>query len=161
MKILFCAMAFLILPLRLQAQESDKTKLEENVYYRALVAVLSARAQDAKYAPGNDPLHQVIIMRDIQLNIGFPSRVGDVNIEYVTEDDLRAWHRSLKHEIPIFVMRPISNEGNRLVIGFTRHWFSSTKKTNAMGLEGGYRVVMAYDCARKEYVVESAKLWGI
>ena len=78
MKILLCAMAFLILPLRLQAQEPDKTKLEENVYYRALVAVLTARAQDAKYATGNDPLHQVIIMRGIQLNIGFPSRVGEL-----------------------------------------------------------------------------------
>jgi hypothetical protein len=87
----------------------------------------------------------------------FPEPCRGVKIEYVTEDDLRARHRSLKHDIPVFIMRPIGNEGNEgnhSVIGFTRYWFSSTKKTNAMGLEGGYRVVMAYDCARKEYVVE-------
>jgi len=161
MKLLLCALTFLILPLRLQAQEPDKTKLEENVYYRALVAVLTARTQDAKYASGNDPLHQVIIMRDIQLNVGFPTSVVDTKIEYVSEDDLGARHRSIKHEIPVFVMRPMMNEGNRLVISFTRYLFSTTKKANMMSLEGGYRVVMVYDCARKEYVVESAKLWGI
>ena len=161
MKLLLCVLAFLILPLRLQAQEPDKTKLEDNIYYRALVAVLTARAQDAKYASGNDPLHQMIIMRDIQLNVGFPTSVMDTKVEYVTEEDLRARQRSIKHEIPVFVMRPMMNEGNRLVIPFTRYWFSTTKKANVMSLEGGYRVVMVYDCARKEYVVESARLWGI
>lgn len=30
-----------------------------------------------------------------------------------------------------------------------------------MSLEGGCRVVMVYDCERKEYAVESARLWGI
>ena len=30
-----------------------------------------------------------------------------------------------------------------------------------MSLEGGYRVVMVYDCALKDYAVESAKLCGI
>ena len=82
MKLLLCALAFLILPLRLQAQEPDKTKLEDNVYYRALVAVLTARAQDAKYASDKDPLHQVIIMRDIQLNDGFPTSVVDIKLDF-------------------------------------------------------------------------------
>ena len=54
MKLLLCALVFLILPLRLQAQETDKTKLEKNLYFRALVAMLTARAQDAKYASAND-----------------------------------------------------------------------------------------------------------
>lgn len=161
MKLLLCALVFLIFPLHLQAQETDKTKLEENVYYRALVAVLAARTQDAKYARANDPLQRVIIMKDDQLNVGFPSRVGDVGIEYLNADDLRAQQRSIKHEIPVFVMRPMSNEGDRLVIGFTRYWFSATKKTNVMSLEGGYRVVIGYDCARKAFIVESTKLWGI
>jgi hypothetical protein len=151
MKLLLCTL-ILIFPLDLQAQETHRTQLEENVYFRALGAVLTARAQDAKSASVKDPLRHVIIMRDIQLNVGFPSRVGDV---------LRARHRSTNHEIPVFVMRPMSNEGNRLIIDFTRYWFSATKKTNMMSLEGGYRVVMVYDCARKEYAVESAKLWGI
>ena len=161
MKMLLWVLAFLILPLPLNAQDPDKSKLEENIYYRALVAALTARAQDAKYASGNDPLHQVIIMSDIQLNAGFPTSLVDTKVEYVTENDLRARYRSKKDEIPVFVMRPMMNEGNRLVIHFTRYWFSTTKKGNAMSLEGGYRVVMVYDCARKEYVVESAKLWGI
>ena len=161
MKLLLCALVFLILPLRLQAQETDKTKLEKNLYFRALVAMLTARAQDAKYASANDPLQRVIIIKDLELNVGLPTRVADVEIEYLNEENLRSRHRSLKHEIPVFVMRPMSNEGNRLIIDFARYWFSATKKTNMMGLEGGYRVVMVYDCARKEYVVESAKLWGI
>ncbi len=161
MKMLLCVAAFLILPGPLQAQEPNKINLEENAYYRALVAMLTARAQGAKYAGRNDPLHQVLIMSDIQLNAGFPTSVMDTRIEYVNEDDLRARHRSIKHAIPVFVMRPMMNEGNRLVISFTRYWFSTTKKVNMMALEGGYRVVLVFDCARKEYVVESAKLWGI
>jgi hypothetical protein len=161
MKLLLCTLILLFFPLDLKAQEIHRPQLEENVYFRALGAVLTARDQDAKSASVKDPLRHVIIMRDIQLNVGFPTRVGDVEIEYLYEDDLRARHRSAKHEIPVFVMRPISNEGNRLVIDFTRYWFSATKKTNMMSLEGGYRVVMVYDCVRKEYAVESAKLWGI
>jgi len=160
MKLLLCTL-ILLFPLDLKAQEIHRPQLEENVYFRALGAVLTARAQDAESVSLKNPLRHVIIMRDIQLNVGFPSRVGDVEIEYLYEDDLRARHRSTNHEIPVFVMRPMSNEGNRLIIDFARYWFSATKKTNMMGLEGGYRVVMVYDCARKEYVVESAKLWGI
>lgn len=161
MKMLLCVLVFLVLPLRLQAQETNRTKLAENVYYRALVAVLTARAQDARYANANDPLLHVIILEDHQLNAGFPSRVGDVEIEYLTMDDLRARYRSLKREFPIFIMRPLSNEGHRLVIGFTRHWFSASKRTNKLALEGGYTVVIGFDCAKKEFLVESAKLWGI
>lgn len=160
MKLLLCLLT-LSFPLNLHAQETPGSALEENVYFRALGAMLTARTQDAKTAGANDPVRRVIIMRDRQLNDGFPSRVGDVEIEYLDENDLRARHRSLKHEIPVFVMRPMRNDGNRLVISFTRYWFSATKKTNKMGLEGGYNVVMVYDCARKGYAVESAKLWGI
>jgi hypothetical protein len=160
MKLFLCTL-ILIFPLDLQAQQIHKMELEENVYFRALGAVLTARAKDAQSASVKDSLQHVIIMRDIHLNVGFPSRVGDVEIEYLDEDDLRARHRSTKDEIPVFVMQPMSNDGNRLVINFTRYWFSATKKTNMMSLEGGYRVVMVYDCVRKEYAVESAKLWGI
>ena len=161
MKILLCALVFLVLPLHSQAQETDRAKLAENVYYRALVAVLTARAQDAKYASANDPRQHVIILKDHQINAGFPSRVGDVEVEYLTMEDLRTRYRALKREFPIFIMRPMSNEGHRLVIGFTHHWFSSTKRTNELSLEGGYTVAIGFDCVRKELVVESAKLWGI
>ena len=161
MKLLLCALVLLIVPLRLQAQETDRTKLEKNIYYRALVAMLTARAQDARLAGANDPPHRVIIMSDIQLNNGFPARVGDVEIEYLTDSGLRARHRSSKHEIPVFVMRPMSVDGQNLIIGFTRYWVSSTKKGIMMGLEGGYGVEIVFDCAQKEYVVASARLWGI
>ncbi|HEX7330991.1 MAG TPA: hypothetical protein VF290_05800 [Pyrinomonadaceae bacterium] len=161
MKMLLCALVLLVFPLRLQAQEADRTKLAENVYYRALVAVLAARAQDAKYASANDPLQHVIILKDHQINTGFPSRVGEVEIEYLTMDELRARYRSLKREFPIFIMRAMSNDGHRLVISFTRHWVTAAKRTNELSLEGGYTVVIGFDCVRKELVVESAKLWGI
>lgn len=161
MRLLFSVGFLLMLSISGPAQDLDRSKLESNFYYRALVAALAARTQDAKYALPNDPLHHVIIMKDDQLNIGFPARIGDVQIEYLTSEDLRTRHRSLKHEIPILVMRPMSNEDDRVIVDFTRYWFSAAKKTNLIGLEGGYRVVLAYDCSRKVFVVESAKLWGI
>jgi hypothetical protein len=161
MRLLFSILVLLILSLPSQGQETAKSKLERDLYYRALSAALTARAQDAKYASANDPLDHVIIVKDDQLNVGFPTRIADVDIEYLTSDELRARHRSLKHEIPVFVMRPMSNEGDRLVVDFTRYWFSAAKKTNLMGLEGGYRVLFGYDCGQKEFVVESAKFWGI
>ena len=144
------------------AQERGQQPLETNLYYRALVATLDARARDdAKSANANDPLSQVIIHKDEQLNAGFPSRIGDVTIEYLDPDQLRTRYQTVKHELPIFVMRPIASEGDRLVVGFTRYWFTATKKSNNFGLEGGYRVVLRYDCSQKTFVVESAKLWGI
>ena len=161
MKLVVSILALAIFFVPSQSHFSSSTNIAQSLYYRALIAVVTARAQDAKSALANDPVHHVIIMKDDQLNLGFPARLDDVEIEYLTSDDLRARHKSLKHEIPVFVMRPISNEGHRLIIDFTRYWFSATKKTDLMGLEGGYRVVMVYDCAQKEFVVESAKLWGI
>jgi hypothetical protein len=143
------------------AQDRGQTKLEDNLYYRALVATLEARSRDAEFARANDPLHQVIIERDRQLNAGFPVKIGDVAIEYLWPDELRTRYQRLKHEFPIFVMRPISNDGDRLVVDFTRYWFTFTKNSNTYSLEGGYRVVLRYDCSHKTFVVESAKLWGI
>ena len=84
-----------------------------------------------------------------------------MSLEYLTVDELRDRYRTLKHEFPVFVMRPIASEGDGLVVGFTRYWFTATKKSNNFGLEGGYRVVLRYDCSQNTYVVESAKLWGI
>jgi len=55
------------------AQQRGEQTLERNLYYRALVATLDARSREAKFASGNDPLHQVIIQKDDQLNPGFPS----------------------------------------------------------------------------------------
>ena len=142
------------------AQERQPA-LENSLYYRALVATLAARAKDAKYASANDPLDHVIIQNDIQLNNGFPARLGDVRLEYLSVDELRDRYRSLKHEFPVFVMRPMANENNRLVIGFARYWFSATKRTNSFALEGGYRVVLRFDCSQNDFVIDSTTLWGI
>jgi hypothetical protein len=143
------------------AQQQSQQSLDANLYYRALVATLDARVRDAKFANANDPLKQVIVQRDNQLNAGFPSQIGGVKLEYLTAGELRDRHRTLKHEFPVFVMRPIANEGDRLVVGFTRYWFTATKKSNNFALEGGYRVVLRYDCSQNNFVVESATLWGI
>src|ERR1044072_654 len=159
MKLIFSVL-LLICALPSSAQQRAP-RLDTNLYYRALVITLDARSRDAKFANANDPLHQVIVQRDAQLNAGFPSRIGDVTLEYLTADELRARHRPLKHEFPVFVMRPIANENDRLVVGFTRYWFTATKKSNNFALEGGYRVVLRYDCTLNNFVVESATLWGI
>ena len=161
MKVILSLLVLVVLALPSQAQGSDQSKIEQSLYYQALVAALTARAQDAKYGSANDPLHQVIIVKDDQLNTGFPSRIGDIGIEYLAAADLRGRYRSLKHPIPVFVMRPIVNEGDQLVVGFTRYWFSARKQTDEFSLEGGYNVVLRYDCSQKNFVVESAKLWGI
>ena len=143
------------------AQERGQITLEHNLYYRALVATLAARAKDSKYASANDPLDRVIIQNDIQLNNGFPTRIGDIQIEYLGVGELRDRYRSLKRELAVFVMRPIANENNRIVIGFARYWFSATKRTNSFALEGGYRVVLRFDCSQNDFVIESTTLWGI
>jgi hypothetical protein len=156
----------LALALPIAAQDRGETKLEDSLYYRALVVTLDARARDEKLLNSIDPLqldplNLIVIQKDRELNAGFPARIGDVAIEYLWPDELRTRYQRLKHKFPIFVMRPISNDGDRLVVAFTRYWFTATKKSNDFGLEGGYRVVLRYDCSQKTFIVESAKLWGI
>jgi hypothetical protein len=160
MKTILSLLLFVLASSPCLAQERGQPT-EQNLYYRALVATLAARAKDSKYAGANDPRDRVIIQNDIQLNNGFPTRIGDIQIEYLGVGELRDRYRSLKHELPVFVMRPISNENNRLVIGFARYWFSATKRTNSFALEGGYRVVLRFDCAQNDFVIESTTLWGI
>ena len=143
------------------AQQATDRTVEGSLYYRALVAALAARARDAASMHARDPLGRVLVLKDDQLNKGFPGQVGDIVVEFVTQEDLAKRYRSLKHDIPVFIMRPISNDGDHLVVAFTRYWFSVEKRTHVLSLEGGYRVVLRYDCSTQGYVVESAKLWGI
>src|SRR5882724_836802 len=110
MKVILSLLLLAILSFHSSAQQTGESKIEQGLYYRALVAALAARALDSKFADANDPQHQVIIVKNEQLNAGFPSRIGDVAIEYLTMEDLRARHRSLKHTLPVFEMRPIVNE---------------------------------------------------
>jgi hypothetical protein len=161
MKIILSLLLFAFTSSTCVGQEGGQPALEHNLYYRALVATLAAHAKDAKYARANDPVDRVIIQSDIQLNNGFPTRIGNVQIEYLGVDELRERYRSWKYEIPVFVMRPITNENQRLVVGFARYWFSATKRTNSFGLEGGYRVLLRFDCSQNDFVIESTTLWGI
>ena len=72
-----------------QAQQaSGSGGVEGSLYYRALVAALAARTRDARFMDARDPLGRVLILKDDQLNSGFPGQVGDVTVEYVTSEDL-------------------------------------------------------------------------
>lgn len=145
-----------------QTQQSAGSKLEESLYYRALLAMVAEHVKDAaKFPDLKGPSDRVIIERDIQLNTDFPARINETKVAYLYPEDLRKLYLSRKQSIPFYVMRPMRNEGHRLVIDFTRYWFSATKKTHLRGLEGGYRVWFVYDSSERKFVIERTELWGI
>ena len=69
---------------------------------------------------------------------------------------------------PVFMLRPMRNEGNRLVVDIADYWFSYRPAflffRRAMfkwELEGGTSVYFRYDPAGDRFVVEQVKLSGI
>jgi hypothetical protein len=136
--------------------------VENNLYVKSLFACLDEKAK--AYSSQTNSRHDyynVIVQQDDIITKNFPNQLGAYRIEYLDDQALVNRYKAKKAEFPIIVIRPIENDGTKLVIRFTDYFFSYGKKSLNYGLEGGCNVILSYDCSKQEYVIEQVDLWGI
>ena len=144
------------------SQSKSAPSVENNLYVKALFACLDANAKAySSQTNSRHDFYNVIIQQDEIITKNFPNQLGAYRIEYLDSQALVKRYQAKKAEFPIIVIRPIENDGMKLVIRFTDYFFSYSKKSLNYGLEGGCNVVLSYDCSKQEYVIEKVDLWGI
>ena len=144
------------------SQSQPAPSVENNLYVKALFACLDANAK--AYSSQTNSRHDyynVIVQQDEIITKNFPTQLGAYRIEYLEAQALVNRYKAKKSEFPIIIIRPIENDGAKLVIKFTDYFFSYGKKSLNYGLEGGCNVILSYDCSKQEYVIEKVDLWGI
>jgi hypothetical protein len=153
-----------LLPVMLGAVAQPPSLPEDHssdLYNVAFVAFLEARAENyAKVAKDRDYFN-VRVQRDDPLTEFLPRQTGPFRIEYLDPEAIKKQWSQRKKAILIVVVRPIRNEGDSLIAGFSEYWVSLRKGRFVMALEGGGNVRLRHDCETHRFVVEKVDLWGV
>jgi hypothetical protein len=144
------------------SQTKSLPSIENNLYVKSLFACLDASAK--AYSNQTNSRHDyfnVIVEQDNLITREFPNQLGAYRIEYLDNQALVDRYKAKKASFPIIVIRPMKNEGAKLVISFADYFFSYGKKSRIYELEGGCAVELRYDCTKQEYLIEKVSLSGI
>ena len=141
--------------------QNEKAPVESNLYFVALKSALESSYKTySKINPDRDFAKVIVETNDLVED--FPVEFGPIRVEYLDYTSLRNRYKVKKEQFPINVIRPLRNEGNKLIISVMDYWISFPKKNNVMySLEGGATVYFAFDPQLKQFVVEKTDLWGI
>ena len=164
MKALLYVLPLLLFSPPLLAQDAPPPEVEGNLYYQAIVAGLEERKKYALKPYMNEPPGHIVVYKNpFLVDDGWPTRIGGVKVEYLTDDELRARLQARGGEdgIPVYVLNPMTNEGDRLVIRLLRADFHVYGGRGSFGIGGGYSIRFRYDCERQRFVAETATLPGI
>jgi hypothetical protein len=156
------------------AQGRNKPVDKNNLYSKALFASLKKFAEldetlRSKGAfIGNDcgerlcaDYRNMIVEKSREITDGLLSQLGDYRVEYLDAQGLIDRYKTLNKELPILIAHPMENEGERLTISFTFHWFSYKKRSLIYAISDWSNVYFRYDCEKHEYVIDEVKLGGI
>ena len=150
----------LLLPYSSVSQQRSKPVIENNLYYRALVA--SLEKMDREWGKiGKTDYHNMIVEKNRNITEGLPSELGEYRVEYLEQQGLIDRYKRLRKEFPILVIYPMVNEGVRLEITFKVYWMSYKKSSLNYALSDWSKVYFLYDCNKREYVIDEVKLGGI
>jgi len=128
----------------------------ENLYVRSLSEFVEAR--DSKGAtPDSITVLQNDVLRD--WFPVFPSRIGSVTIEYLTDKAVRERYRRLHQKFAILEIKPMNNSRNELVVNCSVYSVGMRRRKLVLGVSGGYMVHWRYDCQSKEFVRAKVEPW--
>ena len=163
MKFIVTVLLLLIISVMVSAQFQETKPDEKNLYYMAFVAYLEKRNQMYE---GNEDLRKrdylnILVEHDLFITDGLPKTIGKNKIEYLGEVERREKLDKLREPYTLIVIRPMKNEGNKLVISFAEYRWSYKKNRVTYALSDGARVELGFDCQKSKFVIEKVELWGI
>jgi hypothetical protein len=103
---------------------------------------------------------KVVVLDDHDFMHGLPSKIGDVEIEYLEDSALRKRYAQLKRDLPVIALAPMQNRGEVLVV---RCWSYSVKvqrKKVILGVLGGRDIEFRFDCTAGKYVLDRVNKWA-
>ncbi len=100
-------------------------------------------------------------MENSNITDSLPVRYGDFQIEYLNSIKLANKYKHNKKEIYLLVIKPIKNDGNKLIIGISGFYYRYKNKVSSYSVEGGGNVKFVYDCNSNSFVIEKVDLFGI
>ena len=154
--LLLCSILLCGLVLKGSAAEQE----DSNFYRIAFVAFLESRAANYASIQGFDPFN-VRVQRDDLLTKSLPQQSGRFRIDYLDYAAIEKQYKHGRKPVPLIVVRPMTNEGDTLIVHFTEYQVSVRGKRMEMGLEGGGIVRLTHDCEAKKFVVAKVELWGV
>jgi hypothetical protein len=167
MKKFMIVMAILVNVLNFSFAQVDSID-NKNLYIRAIRAMIDSIPKEYGNITPNKNLKKYIIQRNEEIIKNLPTQIKDINISYLTIDELKELTIKMNSKIPIVVLRPIKNDNNLIKISFTNYWLDygrfrkkTGKKTLNFALEGGHDVYFKYDCSINDFVIFRIDNWGI
>ncbi|MGI8545669.1 MAG: hypothetical protein ACR2MD_19605 [Aridibacter sp.] len=149
--------------------QSKNTKFDEdNLYHKALLAVLEKRASDYINIAERKSLYNVIIAKEIRA-IEMPQEIKEFKIDYLDGEELyrkfieykKTKSKDERDELKIMFVHPMKNKGSKIEVRFTDHWYRRKKNNTFLALEGGSIVTFVFDCKTEKFIVENVELWGV
>jgi hypothetical protein len=138
-----------------------KEASEDSLYFKALSVYLNEAAKKYANIKTARDYNKIIIQKDENLTANLPNNIGSQKIQIKDLSDIRDEFRRGKVKVPVTVVRPMENEGEKLIIRFTEYWVNFTDKKTEFSLEGGCKVEFLFDCTKRKYVINKVEFWGV
>lgn len=120
-------------------------------------------------------LRNVIVEYDLDITRDLPTRLGEVKIQYLNNDELAQKYNSLtaserERGIPIIKIFPLIDKQDKLRFVYNNYWFKYLEKGGffsqkkiyfSRSLEGGCIVTIGFDPERRTFAIEKVELWGV
>lgn len=149
---------------------------ENTIYARGLRSCLEKEVGDYVKIANRDLLN-VVVLRNDELTRSLPSQLGEININYLSMDDLALRYKTHRprgnnerSELPVIKIFPLYDENGKLYFAYNNYWFSysesggfftTKKRVFTLALEGGCHAQIGVDDALGKFTIKNVELWGI
>jgi hypothetical protein len=142
-------------------QTKKPAAIEDNLYLRGLTTYLQSAVKEFEGIKTKRDYYHLIVEKNIDITEGLPTQLGEHKISYKNQTELLDQSMKEKAEIPITIIRPIKNEGTKLILSFSEYWVSHKNKRMIYSLEGGCKIEIAFDKTTGDFVIGNIKFLGV
>ena len=130
----------------------------ENLYVRSLSACLDASAATRRSGT-NLIVLQNSVLGDLEPVQILPSKIGAVNIEYLSTPAIKKRYETLGKPLHVMEIKPLTNSKDELIVDCTVYSVGLRRWKLLLGVSGGYLVHWHFDCAAREFVQGKVEDW--
>jgi len=136
-----------------------QTKDDGSLYQKSLRAYAEAKSEQGGIKD-NLVVRANNVIQDVHVAENFPSKIGSLTIEYLTDNLLLERYRRIGKGFPIVEILPMRNSLGLLVVGCAEYRVEVRHGKLVLGVFGGYEIHWQFDCSKHEYVSVNVKRWN-
>src|SRR4051812_8239055 len=119
--------------------------LSTDLYNLSLGACLPSGGETTTKQPRLAP-GKIVVLDDHDFIRGLPTKIGDLEIEYLKDPALRRRYAQIKRDLPVIALEAMQNRGEILVVRCWNYLVKVQKKKMILGVLGGRDVEFRFDC---------------